>query len=519
MASVWLRKHRSKNLHRVEYRRGGRETPAEILTKYMDKKTATERKEELEAQFAAQEAAGKPLIGVARLSTVLERWSHSRVAGGHAKRSWINRAKATVEKMATLCKWRNLSDITAESLDRWVVARVGILPNMKPEEEAAKRMAAKGLRMPVVNVQSVLTWAKSQGLAIDDAAVGYRVARGPKKKRYPLLLVEEVGRILVEALRVGGASFATMLEHMALYACRPVDLARLKVGNWNSATREITYRGTFDGQGTKNGEFITHLCHAAHAEKLDRLAENRRPEDPLFVDRYGNAWPLDKNDAAASLCKWYKKHVGLKVAPHVPQIYHLKRFAMTRLKVAAKGNNVLVITMSGHLSPEIVDRYAQTNLEGQRALIAAVPMVTDAADNMAPMVEPAAEPLVIDSRPLVTPDSAAVPIALQPGGKRSGSGFGSLSPEKRTEIALRAYAKAAATGKLHRFTPAEAKAAAKLGGFAVMDPAVRLIAQTIGQETARELGLAFNHGSGKAAREAQLDAEVIVIEDAEVIDA
>ncbi len=500
MASTWLRKHGTKNLYRVEYRIGGRHGKTHIETGFLPKREATEAKDALDKRLTLQELAGRPVSGTEPVAVVLEKWKRSRLAGSHASNPWTENVGHVVGQLAEHMGWKNLADITAASLNAWIAEKAGLVPGMPVDVEAVARMATKGVRKPLGKVRLILRWAKLQGLTIDDAALGVRLGRAPRKRRAALLTVDEVTSILVHAARVGGFSFATMLEHIALYGCRPKDLCKLRVRNWDSAARTITY------QDTKNTDDITHLVHEAHAVKLDRCAQGRGGDEPLFLDPWGKEWSLSKNGTSGKLTSWYNKNVGRVIVRDRPGMLALKRFGMTRLNKAAGGDRELVIKMSGHRDPKMVDVYTLQNEEGQAELIRGVPMLTGAA--IAGPVADEPRP-VLDMRPLITPDIEAVPMCQNPKIKR---GFAALSVEKRREIAIKAYGKAVATGKLHRFTKDEARAAAQRGGFKPMDPIKRRFVQSIGGQTAKALGIGFDERSGKDARQAQLDAEPVVIE-------
>ncbi|HYG69367.1 MAG TPA: KGG domain-containing protein, partial [Anaeromyxobacteraceae bacterium] len=146
-------------------------------------------------------------------------------------------------------------------------------------------------------------------------------------------------------------------------------------------------------------------------------------------------------------------------------IYHLKRFAMTRLILAAKGNRTLVTTMSGHLDPTVVDRYVDDNTEAQRLLLRNLGCDLDRTAPALPAPsadEREAEVVAIDTRPLGEAILPGTKLVAAPTKVRRG--FAAMSPEKRAEIARKGAAKLAALGKAHRFSSDEARSAASKGG-------------------------------------------------------
>ncbi len=224
-----------------------------------------------------------------------------------------------------------------------------------------------------------------------------RVSHRPAAARLTDL---QVLAILGEAFGHGFA-VGVAIEHLSTYGCRPVDVCKARVRDWDPATRTITYRDT------KNTDHLAHTVHPLHAAKLSALAVGD-PDDPLFVDPWNRPWALDKIGRATALTSWYKYNVGeilggrdrryLKGKNREPQlsknglpfgvrrperaemilaknqrgIYCLKKYALTRW--SEHGDNRTIAAMSGHRSLDVIDRYKTTNIETQQRLLDAVPL-------------------------------------------------------------------------------------------------------------------------------------------------
>ncbi len=261
-----------------------------------------------------------------------------------------------VLKAATVMKWGSIADITPDQLDLYRAKHGG----------TDKRLVC--IRAFLRFCQRTFRVMLDPFLFIDDKP-------GKKKKRKPDLLTDQqIAIAQAAAFTIGGPSVGAIVEHLALYPCRPIDPCRMTVGDWDSARRIATYRDT------KNKNDQSHLVHEAHALRLDELTKGRKPEEPLFLDRWGRPWKINKHGKASGLTSWYYANIGRHYFTGEQRgIYRLKDYAMTRASRAADGNMRTVVKLSGHESIEAAELYIGTNNEAVAKLLEKMPMIENAA--------------------------------------------------------------------------------------------------------------------------------------------
>ncbi len=287
------------------------------------------------------------------LVRILDRYEASRLSEGAATPQRCIELKKNVNKIIDDMKWTTLGDIDTESIDRW----------------RSTRENGKGTRKPIADLRAVIRFAfDTLNLSVDQRLlIAKRRRNQNKKKKTPKYTLLQIAQIVDAAHKVGGFSPGVTVEHLALCPCRPIDVARCKVADWNGPARAITYRDT------KNHDDITTVVPAVHAQRLDKLAEGKEPDDYLFLDPWGRCW-LDKRGRAGRLSSWYAQNIGEHLLPPgMRGVYKLKKFGMSNLSIAAKGNREGIMLISGHRDESVVDRYMETNADEQRIIVDAIP--------------------------------------------------------------------------------------------------------------------------------------------------
>jgi integrase len=344
--------------YRVQWREGGRGSQVFCSTTFAEKADAeTELRAAQERQEAARRSS-KPPRAAEPLEDLLTRYSASRVARGSARAPWIAESEGYITAMAKAMSWTRVAQVTYGDLDRW----------------RALRPDGVGTDKPLSAMKSFLVWCQEVGVPVDPQALRLKARRRKPRASAPLLTDQQLAMVLHRAAKFG-PQYVALFEHMALYGCRPIDLCRLEVRDWDGAAHQVAYRDT------KNGLDVTHPVHAAHAARLDALVQGRAPGDHIFQHR-GQAWEVDELGRANQLVSWYKNNItrperlrekeGVMVGIFALSqlgIYCLKDVAMTRLARAAAGDRRAVVAISGHKTLSVVDRYLQTNQQRQSTLI------------------------------------------------------------------------------------------------------------------------------------------------------
>ncbi len=351
---AWITGNRKVGF-RVQWRTGGRGSDYDSSDTFALKADALQWLSDWKETKAAEKRLCKSALLSTPIEDLLVRWSRSRVADRAADPAYLANASKNIRSMAATMQWNTCRDITPEDLDTW------------------KSNRTAGKVGPMRHLKSFLGYCRN-ALRLPISEYVFLTANGkPASKRKPpdLLTEEQVGLILSVAIQYGGWQVAAALEHVALYACRPIDVSTLLISDWDPARSVITYRDT------KNGSDVSHTVHDFHAAKLTQAAGERDPAQPLFLDPWNRPWRV-RGQSADGMSSWYYANVGRhlcglgKLATNQRGIYCLKDFGMTRASAAAGGNRRAVIALSGHTSETVVDRYISTNADLQRTVLAGI---------------------------------------------------------------------------------------------------------------------------------------------------
>lgn len=310
-------------------------------------------------------------VGGDSITLLLERWRESVLAMGEARKARADLVVATLTAMAKAMGWKTSADITVASVERWVVRKARLdaeaLAAKAGKAEAAPGKA-RGVHKPIKMVKQFVAYARRSRQPVDLDVLDMKLPPITKRPGRPKLTDQQVATVLATAYTVGGFSVGVAVEHLAMYPCRPIDVCRVDVRDWNAPGRRITYRDS------KNKDDLQHLVDEQHAAKLDQLAAGRGPDEPLFLDPWGRRWLISKHGSASGLNSWYKQHLGEHLLPAGQQgIYRLKKWAMPRVVVAAKGDLAVAAALSGHRDMEVVAGYLDENDDAQGVVLAALP--------------------------------------------------------------------------------------------------------------------------------------------------
>lgn len=281
------------------------------------------------------------------IGAILAKWKAAGIKDNVFSPEYGEDGEKLITRMATAMEWKTLRDVTKASVKLW--------------REKTEKNTAHPLRI----LKSVLNWLKNEeDTPIDEGVldVGNREVKAVKEHT-AIHTMDEMRSAWQVAFNQGGFSVGMAIEHLMLFPCRPIDVCRCRVKDWDSGQQLIRYRKT------KNRLSHEHWVPDAHAKRLDQLAKDRNPDDFLFLDQFGRPWCI-KRGRADAMASWYYHNVGEKLFEGKQRgIYRLKHFAMTHYNKMAGGDRAAVMLVSGHLTMQMVDTYSGTHLEAQRAII------------------------------------------------------------------------------------------------------------------------------------------------------
>jgi integrase len=222
-----------------------------------------------------------------------------------------------------------------------------------------KPVQVEGLRIGQRRaVLALLRFAARLDQPLDPRALRTEPPRRPRRAKPPLLTDLQVGALLANASLLGGPSAAAYGHLLATYGHRPESLAKLTVAALQGDSLALPVKG---------GDDIRHPLLPESLALLRPLVEGRSPTAPLFLDHHGEPWGTGQRFADW----WWKKVAPILKEPSLRGVYHLKRFAITRM--LGLGLDVATIaSLTGHRTPSVILTYARTNEERQTAALTAL---------------------------------------------------------------------------------------------------------------------------------------------------
>ncbi len=286
------------------------------------------------------------------LGHVIERWKSAKMTSGKVNNPYYaNGVERFTKAISEAQGWTTTAHVTADALDAWRAS--------KP----------KGTARPLAMFKAVLRYARNVlKQPIDPDVLDMPIPQAPPRPAPALLSDEHTAAIIARAFALG-ERYGAAVEHLTLFGCRPSDLCRLNVGDWDPATRMLTLQIT--KSGTRPRHPITGPF-ADHAKRLDRLVANRPASEPLFQNPQGGRWQLSEHTGAArQLADWYWIHITY----HLPQIpldrrciSALKDYAISSLDAAGVDDRTKTI-FTGHKSLSVYARYKTSNEERATAAL------------------------------------------------------------------------------------------------------------------------------------------------------
>ncbi len=352
----WIARDAKTKHYRVMWRTGGRGSKVQSSDTYQAKADALAFLRDMKEREQRERRVASPMQSTP-LADLLESWSRTRQGRGKVKPTYVVEYRATIMAMAEAQGWQRVSDITAASVEAWCAAK-----------------GKRGVNKPLAQVQAFLRWCRRiHKIRVDDDVYDIEKATIDSREQPPLLSDGQVAQVLALAYEHGGQSVGTCIAHLALYPRRPIEMCRLKVSDWDGTLLVISYRES------KNKHTSKHAVHDQHAERLDAITVGREPDAPLFLDPWGRPWRITAKGSPDGIVSWYRQKIGERLLPKVQRgIGCLKDYAMTRYNRAAGGDRKAVMSISGHLTADMVDTYSAANSASQRTLLDAVPVIEPA---------------------------------------------------------------------------------------------------------------------------------------------
>ena len=152
---------------------------------------------------------------------------------------------------------------------------------------------------------------------------------------------------------------------MLRYGPRPIETAKLTVGDWDPESRTLN----FPGKITKNGHARSFMVDSETAGQLTATAGDRLAKEPLF--------------RTYKQCAWTSHHltdmitVLLQRAKLPGTAYCCRHTACTRLIYLAKGDLPLVQSITGHRTLSELQRYLHATGERRQMIADAYETVAD----------------------------------------------------------------------------------------------------------------------------------------------
>jgi integrase len=393
MGEAWIEKHKRPGqgwAYKLRWRDPGsaRKAASPLYYNREEVDAAKQAKDaELQQAWSLRRASRGPLLP---LSAIIERWAAARLAEGAVRATYAAEVAAHWTAILALTKWKTTNEITPEALAAWRQAKRG-----------------RGVDKPLIALRSVLGWARDHlRQPVDPSVLSAPLTRRAAKVQ-PRLLTDDQVRSIIRRAAEFGEPAALLVEMLATYGMRPIELCRLDVRDWDGT--QLTRHDT------KNRSSPRHAVLPAHARRLDRLVAQRPPDAPLFLSPKGARWRIDATGTARELVDWYWSNVSVKlteVGVEQRGIYCLKDFAITSMR--RRGiDRATISAFTGIKTMRVYDHYEATNPENVAAALAQI------------------------SAPVPTAPKGADSGALCPQGGKTGGARGRANLPKKTEAPVK----------------------------------------------------------------------------------
>jgi hypothetical protein len=324
---------------RVSWREGGRGSPLHRSPTYASRAEATVAASRIEADLAARrtrrDGAAEPLRVLAAA------WILAKTTNGRDP-DHTRREGQRLASMLDRYGWGDLVELTPSQVD---AAR----QRTTDDDGAALRWSPRAGCL----LAACLRWASERRGAAIDTRTLVALRPGPPRRSPPRPLVDaaEVQRWQTVAATIS-PDCAALVHCLTRYGWRPISAARLRVSDLALGRGVIRV-------AVKGGDVIEHPIMPDTSAMLAELVRERRPGDPVFEDpRTGKAFAIS---GSRTIPQWWRDWIGV-------HSYDAKRWAISRLLQVAPPHEVARIT--GHRTPAVLFRYAVTNEERSRDVLA-----------------------------------------------------------------------------------------------------------------------------------------------------
>lgn len=333
---VWIETI-ARGVHKVRWRENGKK-PSRLVRGNLDQAERVAR--EIATRRAAESFTNAD--GFAQpLPVVLQRWRQVRLAAGAIQQGHAANVARVLTALFDRQSWRTTRDITQAAVDAWLAST-----NPKPRH----------VRHTLTYLRLLLRWAAGPAMRQPVAAITWSLP--PKPKRERRLLTDEQLATIAERCAAHGQT--PLLHCLRTYGWRPSTACKLTVGAVDLAGARI------DLGVLKNKRRHAHVLTPETVELLRPLVEGRAADAPLFRTPTGKAWYL-WHGTAIELSAWWIEHITYDFPPGAPRgIYDLKRYGATTMLVRTHGDVAAVQAITGHLRPDQLLTYLQTNEARQR---------------------------------------------------------------------------------------------------------------------------------------------------------
>jgi integrase len=306
---------------------------------------------ELEKEVRRQRDVKRPADAgrLLSMSAVLTRWSQSRIASGRIAEGRSFEVIHTLTPILEAEGWTTTAAITAEAVDRWRV----------------QRLEKGGSDNPLRYLQAVLNWASKPPLRqpVDPGVLTLEKQVRDSKVPPALITDKQLQQCLERAREKGGENVYQAFKHLATYGCRPTELCKIKIRDFDPVAGTITY------SKTKNRKRVTHPLLPEDVVAYNDLSKDRLPDDPLFTNPWGEAWWLGKRGQAAEITNWWRENVSQHLLASAQRgIYCLKDYAISSMEDLGIDDRTKA-TFTGHSTLAVFARYKATNLDRARGAL------------------------------------------------------------------------------------------------------------------------------------------------------
>ena len=255
----------------------------------------------------------------------------------------------------------------AHRLARAVTARAwGDVTRLTLADLRAWQLADSGWRQPSLYLRSVLHWAAEiHRIEVRPEVLRWKPPRAPRKAKPTLLTESQVEAIRDCAATYGPRAYA-LIDYLLAYGARPITACRLRHSHIDMDRAELILTNEKHSGGWR------HQLYDEHLASWPALAYAGEPDEvPIFPHyKEDRPWRIDRG-RGVELVNWYHNTIAKKLSEKLGKltgIYHLKRFAITRMFHAGL-DPATIAQFTGHRDQSQVMTYSTSNSDVQRTAL------------------------------------------------------------------------------------------------------------------------------------------------------